>query len=104
MSVTKRRHGTEPLQQRWQLVFGRRLRWDRRRLFDVELAAFSPPGPDRAFEVRGVDHDAQEAVLAHRIVCGPHLQRHLVVGTEIDRLDVSPGPEIPEMDVMAISV
>src|ERR1700674_182333 len=35
---------------------------------------------------------------------GSHLKRHLVVGAKIDRLDVAPGPEIPEVDPMAILV
>src|ERR1700732_2410407 len=69
-----------------------------------KLAALAPPGPDRPFEVGGVDHDTQEAVLANRIVSGPHFQRHLMVGAEIDRLDVSPLPKIPEVNPMAILV
>ena len=68
------------------------------------FAAVAPPGPDRAFEIRAVDHDAQEPVLAYRIVRGSHLERHLMVGAKIDRLDVAPGPEIPEVDPMAILV
>ena len=54
----QRRHCANPCRRggSWSLLadLGR----DRRRLLDVELAAFAPPGPDRAFEVRGVDHDA----------------------------------------------
>jgi hypothetical protein len=92
------------LQERRQLVFGRWLGRDRRRFLGVELAALAPPGPDRSFEVRCVDHDAQEAVLANGIVRRAHLQPHLMVGAEIDRLDVSTGPKIPEMDAMAILV
>jgi hypothetical protein len=97
-----RRHCAKPLQEGWQLVLGRRFGRDRRRLLDVELAVFAPPSPDRAFEVCGVDHDAQEPVLAYRIVRGSHLERHLVVRAKIDRLDVVPGPEIPKVDPMAI--
>ena len=100
----QRRHRAKSLQQRRQLLLGRRFRWNRRRLLDVELAALAPPGPDRAFEVGGVDHDAEEAVLANRIVRRPHLQRHLMIGAEIDGLDVFSGPQIPEVDPMAILV
>src|SRR4029077_2430409 len=53
----QRRHRAKSLQQGRQLVLGRRLWQDRRRLFDVELAVFAPPGPNRAFQVRGVDYD-----------------------------------------------
>ena len=35
-------------------------------------------------------------------MCRPHLERHLMVGAEVDRLDVAPSPEIPEMDPMAL--
>src|SRR6202022_4544447 len=38
------------------------------------------------------------------IVSGAHLQCHLMIGAEIDRLDVSPRPKIPEVDPMAIFV
>ena len=41
-------------------------RRDRCRLFDVELAAFAPPVQIEPSEVRCVDHDAQEAILAER--------------------------------------
>src|ERR1700730_1215077 len=58
----------------------------------------------RAFEVRAVDHDAQEPVLAYWIVRGPHLKRHVVIGAKIYCLDVAPSPEIPEVDPMAILV
>src|SRR6266403_2729335 len=100
----QRRHRAKPLQEGWQLVLGRRFGRDRRRLLDLELAFFAPPGPDRAFEVRGVDHHAQEPVLADGIVRGAHLERHLVLGAKIARLDVAPGPDIPEVDPMAILV
>jgi hypothetical protein len=55
-------------------------------------------------QVRRVDHDAEEAVFLGRVVGGPHLQRHLVIGAEIDGLDVAARPQIPEMHVMAVFV
>ena len=64
----------------------------------------NPPGPDRAFKVRRIDYHAEESVFAHRIVRRPDLQWHLVVGAEIDRLDVAPGPQVPEVDLVAILV
>ena len=36
--------------------------------------------------------------------CAGVLERHLVVGAKIDRLDMAPSPQIPEMDPMAILV
>src|ERR1700739_4458794 len=35
---------------------------------------------------------------------GPPSQRHLVVCAEIECLDVAPGPEVPEVDPMAVPV
>jgi hypothetical protein len=69
MSVTSGGTAPKPLQKRRQLLLRRRLGRDRRRLLDVKLAALAPPGPDRAFEVGGVDHDAEEAVFANRDQC-----------------------------------
>ena len=40
----------------------------------------------------------------HRIVRGTNLERHLMIGAEIDGLDVAPRSQIPEMDAMAIFV
>src|SRR5262249_43574447 len=83
---------------------GSRLGRNRRRLLDAKLAAFAPPGPDRAFEICRVDHDAKEPVLANGIVRRAHFERHLVVGANIDRLNIAPGAKIPEMDPMAILI
>ena len=35
---------------------------------------------------------------------GANFQRHLVVGAEVDGLDVAPGPQIPEVDAVAVFV
>src|SRR5262249_55252705 len=69
-----------------------------------EFAALAPPGPDRAFQVGRVDHYPEEAVLSDRIMRRPHLECHLVVGAEVDRLYVAPSPEIPEVDPVAVLV
>ena len=70
----------------------------------MEFAVLPPPGPDRAFEVCAVDHDAAEAELSDGIMCRAHLEQHLVISPEVDCLDVAPGPQIPEVDSMAILV
>jgi hypothetical protein len=88
----QRRHGAKALKQRRQLLFWGGLRWNDRGLFGMEFSTVAPPGPDRGFQVGRVDHDADEAVLANRIVGGSHLQRHLMVGAEVDGLHVSPLP------------
>src|SRR4029434_6931458 len=100
----KRWYRAEPLQERWQLILVRWFGRDRRRLLDVEFAVFAPPGPDRSFEIRCVDYDTHETVLAYRIMRGSHLKRHLVIGAKIDRLDVAPGAKIPEVDMMTILI
>jgi len=35
---------------------------------------------------------------------GPHLERHLVIGAEVDRLHVAPSAKIPEMEAMAVLI
>ena len=81
-----------------------RLGWDHRRLLGVELAAFAVPGPDRGFEVRGVDDHAEKAVFARRVVGRPQLQRHLVVGTEVDGLHMAARTQLPEVDAVTVTV
>src|SRR3984885_12415029 len=66
--ANQRRHGAEALQQGRQLLFGRGFRRDCRCLFDMELAVLAPPSPNRAFQIGRVDHDAQKAIFAHRIM------------------------------------
>src|SRR6185437_11642730 len=46
----------------------------------------------------------QEAVLANGIVSRAHFQRHLMIGAEIDRLNIPSSTEIPEVDAMTILV
>ena len=70
----------------------------------MELAALAPPGPDRAFEVGGVDDHAEEAVFLDRIVRRADLQRHLVVGAQVDGLHVAARAQIPEMEPVAVFV
>ncbi len=100
----ERRHRAESLQQRRQLVGRGRFGRDRRGFLRMELAAFAPPGPDRAFEIGRIDHDADESVFAHRVVRGPHLERHLVLRAEIDRLHVAPRAQVPEMQPVPVLV
>ena len=69
----------------------------------MELAVFAP-GPDRAFEIGRVDHDADEPVFARRVVRGPHFERHLMIRAEIDRLHVAPRAQVPEMQAMPVFV
>lgn len=104
MSVTSGGTAPKPLKQRRELLLWRRLGRDRRRLLRMEFSAFAPPGPDRGFEIRGVDHNAYKAVFANRIVRRPYLQRHLMIGAEVDGLHVATGAEIPEVETMAIFV
>src|SRR5258708_27321711 len=42
--------------------------------------------------------------LFRSVVSGAHFQCHLMVGAEIDGLDVTPGPQIPEVNPMAVFV
>src|SRR6202041_1372079 len=42
--------------------------------------------------------------LANWIMSGAYFQGHLMVGTEINRLNVTSGSQIPEMDPMAVFV
>ncbi len=100
----ERRHRAESLQQRRQLIGRGRLGGNRRGLLHMELAVLTPPGPDRAFEVGRVDHDADEPVFARRVVRGPYLQRHLVLRAEIDRLHVAPRAQVPEMQPVPVLV
>lgn len=100
----ERRYRAESLEQRRQFIGRGRLRGDRRGFLHMELAAFAPPRPDRAFEIGRVDHDADEPVFARRVVRGPHFERHLVLRAEIDRLHVATRAQVPEMQPVPVFV
>src|SRR5579883_490294 len=98
------RHGTKPLQKRGQLLLGCRLGWDRCCLLDVEFRALSPPSPDRGLEVGRIDDNADESIFPYGIMSRANLERHLMVGAEIDSLHMASSPQIPEMDAVTIFV
>src|SRR5436190_880877 len=58
----QRRHRAETLQQRWQQFLVGGLGRDDGGLLDLESAVLAPPGPDRAFEISGIDDDDDEAI------------------------------------------
>ena len=100
----KGRHGFEALQQRRQLIFLGRLRRNGRRLLAMERAAFAPPCPDRAFEIRAVCDHPGETVFLDRVMGGTDLERHLMIGAEIDGLHVPAFAQVPEMQPVSILV
>jgi hypothetical protein len=99
----KRRHGAKTLQQRRQRLLRRRLWRNGRCFLSVELAVFAPPRPNGAFEIGRVDHDTQKTIFADRIMRRADLERHLVIGPEIDRLHIATGA-IPEVEMVAVFV
>ena len=100
----QRRNGTEAFQKRRQHVRVRLFRRDRCGFLDPEFFAVTPPGPDRTFEIGRVDDNAEEAVFAGGIVCGTHFEGHLVIGAEIDRLNVAARSQVPEVNAVAVLV
>src|ERR1700733_5136348 len=100
----QRRRRAKALQQRRQLLFGRRLRQDCRCLLDMELAVLAPPRPNRAFKIGCVNDDTQKTVFADRVMRRADFERHLVIGAEIDRLHVAPRAQLPEMEMVAVFV
>src|SRR5262249_17047750 len=84
----ERRHRLERLEGRRQLIFGRRLGRNLYDLPDRPLAAVAVPGPDRSGEILEADHTIDEAVRLGRVMGGPQLEDKLVLGAEVDLLQV----------------
>ena len=62
------------------------------------------PQPDRGGEVGGRRDHADEAVGLARVVRGPQLEHHLVLGAEVDLLDVLALLEVPDVELVAVLV
>ena len=82
----QRRDGSERLEGGWQEVGVGRLGGDRDHLVRPPLVAVAVPAEDRRGEVLGGDHHTDEAPGGLGVVGGPQLERHLVLGTEVDLL------------------
>src|SRR5262245_55548479 len=100
----QRWHGAESLKQRWKLVLLCRLGWNDRGFFAPEFVALAPPRPYRPLEIGRVHHNPNKAVFFNRVVRRSDLESHLVVGAQIDCLDIASRPQIPEVDPVAIFV
>ena len=64
--------------------------------------ALAVPAPHRGGQVRRRDHDADESPGRLGVVRGPQLQHHLVLGAEVDRLQVPALGEVPEVELVAV--
>ena len=62
------------------------------------------PQPDRGGQVGGRGDHADEAVGLARVVRGPQLEHHLVLGAEVDLLDVLALLEVPDVELVAVLV
>ncbi len=93
-----RRHRGERLQRGRQQVRVGGLGGDGDDLLGLPLVAVAEPAPDRAGQVLGGDHDADEAPGRLGVVGRADLQRHLVLGAQVDALQVLTRGEVPEVD------
>ena len=98
----ERRHRSEGLQRGRQPVGVGGLGRDGDDLLDLPLVAVAEPAPDRSGQVLGGDHDADEAPGRLRVVRRADLQRHLMLGAEVDALQVLTRGEVPEVDGVAV--
>ena len=90
----ERRRGAETLEERRQIVGGRRLGGNLDRFVDApgpaSIVAFPVPHPDRRRQVLQAGDDADEAVGLVGIVRGTQLEHHLILGAELEFLQVTP--------------
>src|SRR6266498_2458568 len=106
----ERGDGVERFEGRREDVRIRRLRRNRDDLLYLPTATVRAgllvpvPHPDGGFEVRRIHHDTHEPVRLRRVVGGTQLEDDLMVLTEVDRLDVAPLPQVPEVQGMAVLV
>ena len=68
----------------------------------VAVAALAVPHPDRRREILQAGDDADEAVGLVGIVRGPQLEHHLLLGAEVELLQVRAAVEIPHVQRVAV--
>ena len=60
------------------------------------------PHPDGAGEVLQAQHHADEAIASSRIVRRAQLEHHLLLGAELQLLDVAAAAQIPDVQGVAV--
>ena len=101
----QRWHRRKPFEQIWQIIGIGWLRIDGDGFLGLECAVIiAPPGEDRTLKVGGVYDNPAEPVLFDRVMGRADFQCHLVVFTQINRLDIGPVAQVPEMDAVTVFV
>ena len=101
----QRRHRAKAFQKLGQIlwVFWTRINGDD--LFGLPFAVVgTPPCKDRALQVGGIHHNTTEAIGLGRIMRRADFQRHLIVFTKVDGLNVLARTQIPEVDRVAVFI
>src|SRR5262245_48824013 len=60
------------------------------------------PEPNRGRQILNRNDDTNEAVRLPRVMRGSHLQHHLLLLTQIERLDMTAAAQIPDMHFMPV--
>src|SRR6516165_8058794 len=98
----ERRAGLETF-ERWRQQVGiGRLGRDLNDLPGFPDIAFAIPGPDRRRQIFQAQHAVDKTIGLGRVVRRPQLENQLMLGAEIDLLQVLAAVEIPEMQLVAV--
>src|SRR6266699_1660443 len=60
------------------------------------------PEPDRRGQILQRNHDTNKAVGLGRVMRGTHLEDHLLLLAQIERLDMASSPQVPNVHLMAV--
>ena len=108
MSRHQRRHRLEPLEHRRKVRLVCRHRGNGDDLPRLPLALPLPVAPvevpqeDRARQIRERHHHADEAVGAGRVVGRPQLEHHLLLGAEVELLQMRALAQVPHVQLPAV--
>ena len=61
------------------------------------------PEPNRGAQILERDDDTRKSISLRRIMRRAHLEDHLVLLAKVERLNVAPLAQIPNMHLMAVS-
>src|SRR5580704_5733378 len=100
----QRRHRLERLERGRQQAFIGGLGGDFDHLANFPVAAVAIPQPNRGRQILGRDDHTDEAESLGRVVRWPQLERHLILGADVERLQMPPVAQIPDMNRMPILV
>src|SRR6266446_8668360 len=99
----ERRHRFEALKQRRELLGIGWLSRDLDHFLNLPGSVLPMPEPNRGAQILERDDDTRKSICLGGVVRGAQFENHLVLLAKLERLDMTPLAQIPNMHLMTVS-